>query len=556
MSQLGNDHRTSQRTDQRTDQREDVTGARRHIGVATMEATVAHPSAMGSVLGAPTSHLDISGHLVYSAHPTPTDSLPIAAARDAMQTLALLDAVTTGRVLIIEPFTDSLIRTMRQMGFTGECVSWVRTPRDSADGWSSDSLTPLEQSDQVFVGDWLDAEPIADGPLVAPNRDALANPEGRFQLIVALELTRLLPLARHAAFLQYLTTLLAPLGFLVVGGPADSTAHDELATTLTYEGLALTADARRLNTDWDWRLTRWQLRSGRATRRTGSLEAITYAQIATKPRVQDAVVSAYREVFGGDEWSEWMFCPVCNRQYSRREYANLIPPDRCVCGAHAPLALFHSVEDVLLQAKSDLADAQRSRLYARWGQESARLDAFIWGYLTDPHELAQTLLPRQGVSEQVKFRQSLAAYCAGVGVTDPTSPIYHQAFIGALEKTRNFGVVRAMFTRVCQFAIDQHAPIMVTATIPSVNAFPLLLGIGMEVIYTYPAPAEMAIDPEAPDVHNSKAAENAVLRYSHLDEQGVILAGTAWSILSAITRASDRGLEVLVARTLRQMRTA
>src|SRR5579863_9132382 len=87
MSQLGNDYRASQQTDQQ----EDTFGARRRLGVATMEAPERATGAASGVLGAPTSHLDIAGHVIYSAHPAPTDSLPIAAARDAMQALALLD---------------------------------------------------------------------------------------------------------------------------------------------------------------------------------------------------------------------------------------------------------------------------------------------------------------------------------------------------------------------------------------------------------------------------------------------------------------------------------
>jgi len=539
---------------QPTNHREEMTGARARTATATLEAPIAPTGAAGGMRGITTSRLDISGHLVYSAHPAPTDSLPIAAARDAMQALALLDATTTGRVLVVEPFSDSLMRTMRQTGFTGECVTWARTPRDGATGEDARWSALLAQSDQVFVGDWFDYQPDGDDPHTAPHRDALPNPDGRFQLIVALELTRLLPAERHIAFLQYLTTLLAPLGFLIVGEPAD-VAQDQLAAALTYEGMAQTADARRLNADWDWRITRWQLRSGRATRRTGSLEPITYAEIATQPRTQDAVVSAYREVFGGDEWSEWMFCPVCSRQYSRHEYESLNSPV-CVCDAHALLEVYHTTDDVLLQARHDLADPAHSRLYARWGHESARLDAFIWGYVTDPRGLAESLLPRQGAMEQDRFQRSLAGYLNRVGVTDDAPPIYHQAFIGALEQTRNFGVVRAMFTRVSQFAIDQHAPVMVTATIPSVNAFALLRGIGMEVIYTYPTEAELGPDAQAPLTPKPTQQEKSMLLSSRLDEQGVILAGKSWSILSAITSASDRGLEVLVARTLRQMRSA
>ncbi len=516
---------------------------------ATLEPS---PATVSGVQGLPTTHLDIAGHRIYSALPTPTDSLPLAAAREARQALALIDATTTGRMLIVEPFTDSLLVAMRQQGYTGECVSWARTPRRPEESWRG----ALDLSDQVYIGDWLDHQPRSPAPLNGPKQSSAPAPAGRFQLIVALELTRLLPPERLPGFLQWLASLLAPLGFLIVGEPAEVATDEPLPLALASVGLAQTADARQFTADWSWRLTRWQLRSGAGSHREGVLQPITYAEMQANPLTRNAVVTAYREVFGGDEWGEWMYCPVCARQYSKRDYETLSPPNQCVCDARARLEVYHTQEDVVLQARGDLANARTSRLYARWGQDQASLDAFIWGYLAQPAELAQSLLPRQGDAEQQRFQHSLAEYLAGAGITDPTPPIYHQAYIGAIEQSRNFGLVRAMFTRVCQFAIDQHAPVMVTATIPSVNAFALLRGIGMEVIYTYPSPTESAPDASPPPMPKPAQQEKSLLLSSRLDEQVVILAGKSWSILSAISRASDRGLEVLVARTLRQMRSA
>lgn len=246
-----------------------------------------------------------------------------------------------------------------------------------------------------------------------------------------------------------------------------------------------------------------------------------------------------------------MWCVVCARQYSRREYEELVPPDRCVCGAEHSLETFHTPERVLAELRRDLAEDERSRLYVCLGQ-TQEIEAFIWGYVATARQIAEILLPWQEESEREQLTKGLLECLARLGVTTPESAlIYHQACIGTIKQVRSFSLPRALFARMCQFALDQGVQLAVTATIPSVNAYALLRGIGMDVVYSYTPvsqaargrlalPARQAIDIPVP--------------YSRLDESGVVLAGSVHDVLTILTGGSDRALAKAVGVFLRQQR--
>ncbi|HLZ21749.1 MAG TPA: hypothetical protein VKQ30_06475 [Ktedonobacterales bacterium] len=527
-------------------------------------------------------------------------TLADAVARECLQTLDLLQATMSGRVLLVEPFAETAGRLLREGGFQGQRVALLspishtgplghrpaRGQITSLEALADQTVAPHEQPmtarrniaagfDRAVVNDWLSA--------VHEQRFPEIPQDQRFQVIVIQQLSRMFSPDDWLAALHWLKNLLVPEGFLIIGEPSSWIDQRALEAELHTAGFLLAADTRRIETDWSWRILRWQHRPGDFGRLPGTLVRVRRSDLDTRHGLRQAVVASYREVFGGDEWGEWMWCSVCPRQYSRREYEELDPADQCVCGAERSLEVMHPPEHVLAEVRRDLADSDRSRLYVCIGQ-SREVEAFIWGYITTARRIAEILLPRQGEDERQLFIQRLLDRLARLGVANPESaPIYHQAYIGSVKQVRSFSLPRALFARMCQFALDQDVRLAVTATIPSVNAYALLRGIGMDVVYTYPPlspesrlrdrqaergfeiteappnvpapaisqPSEAATTPH--DGHDSDDGD-VVMPYSRLDESGVIVAGSVHDVLSLLMSKSDRGLAKAVGVFLRQQR--
>ena len=93
-----------------------------------------------------------------------------------------------------------------------------------------------------------------------------------------------------------------------------------------------------------------------------------------------------------------------------------------------------------------------------------------------------------------------------------------------LETVRNLSLVRWLFARMCQFALDRGTEYVVAATIPTVNSCKLLRSIGMEVVYTYPP-----TDADVPVVLPIHAARGYLSRFV----AGRRCFGRLWTIVGS-----------------------
>jgi hypothetical protein len=185
------------------------------------------------------------------------------------------------------------------------------------------------------------------------------------------------------------------------------------------------------------------------------------------------------------------------------------------------------------------------------------VDAFVWGSLRTAKQIACDLLPHQGMFEQKRLQRILARQLEQLGMTDPSALIYHQEFIGALEAVRNLSLVRSLFARMCQFALDHRIEYVVTATIPTVNAYTLLRSIGMEVVYSYPlleASAQIVPIEQREEIMLGNGMTTSLR--SALDEAGVILGGSVHTLLKQLSLQSDRTLFSQILRYMKQEKTA
>jgi hypothetical protein len=471
------------------------------------------------------------------------ESLSDAVVHEVLQILQMSDLLRPKdlpRVLIVEPLSSSVGDKLKAAGFAGEL--WALCSPTSPFFFQRQRGSAY---DHVVMADWLSA--------ARDNGQCSSLEEiGQFDIVVMLEVARAVPHEQVAAMLRWSAgRLLRPYGYLVSAEPWEAPSQVELETKLLHSELILAADERKIETDWSWSLTRWQMRPGASSQLGGRLSLVTMKDVERDSTVRDTLFSCYLEAFGDGEWGEWMYCVSCERRYSRSEYAALSVQDQCVCGAPRPLVAYHTLEFVLADMRHDLATPENSHLYVRLGAAN-QVDAYIWGSLSTAEEIAFDLLPRQGSIEQRKLRRILAHQLEKFGISDPSALIYHQESIGVLEAVRNLSLVRALFTRMCQFALDRGSEYVVAATIPTVNSYKLLRSIGMEVIYTYPS-TENTIPVLPIELREEifQGRGRSMLLRSALDDSGVILGGSVRSLLKNMSYQSDR---TLVAQTLRYMK--
>lgn len=445
-------------------------------------------------------------------------SLLDAALQDVLQICALLGLGDTARILVLEPFSAAFACRLRAAGFTGECWALVQ------------HISPALQSctepayDRVIEADWPAAVGIRERHSPQVDMD-------QFDVVVCLELSRIFAQERVLNALEWVSsTLLSSYGYLLSGEPLAFSPLCAMEQRLLQSGLLLVADERVIEADWTWGVTRWQFRPGDSSRLTGQIHAVTHADLDQYPELRPSIVSCYQEAFGGDEWHEWMRCPECYRYYSSSEYDALRPAAHCVCGTSRPLEPYHKPQAILAELYEDLADSANSRLYVRTGSEDS-VDAFIWGSLITAEQAASQLFLHYGADEQKRLQWALTDLLHRQGMYDPSARIFYMAYLGAREQFRSLSLVRSLFTRLCQFAVDRGVEVVIGATIPSVNTYTLLCGIGMEPVYSYPKPPSRT-------------------QNSRLDETGVIIAGTARSMLSKVS-CSERRLALHIGRSIK-----
>jgi hypothetical protein len=447
-------------------------------------------------------------------------SLSDAVVHEILEISGVLRPKDLPRVLIVEPFSSAVGDKLKAAGFTGEL--WALCSPTSSFFFQGQGGCAY---DHVVMADWLSA--------AHDNRQRSSLGEiDQFDIVVMLEVARVAPHDQIAAMLRWSAgTLLAPYGYLVSAEPWEALSQTDLETKLLHSELLLAADERKIETDWSWRLSRWQLRPGDSSRLTGQISEITRTDLERNASVRQTLVGCYQEVFGGDEWGEWMRCPHCYRHYSFAEYEKLTPRGQCICGTDQSLDLYHAPESVLGELQLGLRDRVRSRLYVRGGPADDIL-AFIWGTLVTAEQIARDLVQYHGGVEQFRLRSALGALLEAQGNYDPSALILHICYLGAVKEARSLSLVRSLFSRMCQFAVDSRVDVVAVATIPTVNTYTLLRGIGMDIVYPYPS-----LPPQK--------------RTSRLDESGVVLGGAARSLLAQVA-CSETRLALHIGRSTRR----
>ncbi len=457
-------------------------------------------------------------------------------AKAACQALALSGGPATGRVLLLGAETPSISRCLRVEGFTGERWTLLRRNRALAN--------VLDGSfERAVISDWLDEidtwmESVAHDEEYVPG-ERLAD-AGQFDAIIAHDLARSVPSELLEPALAWLATFVSPQGYLITCEPMPRLGLEHLEDTLLRAGLLLAADDLTIDGVWQHTVSVFQRRRGDESRLSGVLRRITGAQVRGSKPLQQALSTAYREIFGGDEWREWVRCtrPGCGKHYSRRE-AEALPEERCLCGWPHALEPYYTADSIHAKLRAELADDSSSRCYVRMG-EANDVTAFIWGYITSAEDVTETLAPVGDALAFGRLHGEILALIEAAGGTGQAPDIYYQSEIGSLEAVRSLSLARALFYRVCRFAYDSGVYVMVTRTTRQSSAFPLLAGIGMKTLYDY-----------ATASYSSDATDMPVDSSHSTDDQRIVLGGDVRQILHMICTESDRRIALRVARYLR-----
>lgn len=477
-----------------------------------------------------------------------------------------------GRILVVEPRSAHVARSLRVAGFPGEIVALASIPIGEryglADGYA-----------KIIVDDWtanvapqsrarvLSGAPITAPDTAAPARDSAAVDEafGEFQSIIVTDLTRYLAPEYAPAALRWLAGRLTVQGCLALADPALTLEPERIAELVSEAGLTLATDARIIEGDWPRTLTLWRRRSPSDVAKGGIAQRLTWEGLAISERLQELVVSAYQEVFGGAEWGEWARCtrPGAHHAYSRAAVAALNPPNQCVCGWPEPLVMYHPAEDVLARLYRDLTPADTSAAYFRFasapensgeGVETtdsverdgiSAVEGFSWGYLTNTYRLARNLRPEDEHTGPTRdhLQRQLLDLLATLGARDNPSAIYYHSELGVREGMRSLSLTRVLFERGLRFAAERGARAVVLRTSKRSPVYRLLTGLGMRPIYWY------APEGDADAAFAREAAPDAA-PISRPDDR-LLLAGDSQTLLDIFATISDTRLAVRIVRGLR-----
>lgn len=480
-------------------------------------------------------------HTLPAGQGTGAESRWSALARRSAQMLALHSAGGAGKVLIFEPRSPACGQALRQAGIAGERHAVLRRPLPS--------MRALAQGyDHLRVWDWSDClhveEPSRnDGAAQSqpPTRPAL----GPFELIVVSDAIRLVHRDHLAELLICLSAFLAPRGFLIVNEPAtDGTGGlvDDLQRELAGAGLLREADDLRAEDTWPRIIATFQQRPSDEVKHTGILRRATSGDLQRHAALRQGLIATYRDVFGGDEWREWVRCtrPGCGRHYSQQDVRALTPPDRCACGWHEPLVPFHTAASVLAKVRQELADDDMSCCYLRVSREE-RVEAFGWGYISSVEHLLPALAPAGQRAAHDALRMSFDVWLARMGMTAEHAPVYYHSELGVLEHARSLSLGCELFRRGLQFAYDRGVQAVMLRSSLLTNASPICFGLGMQVLYRYDRPREACLDRR--DIYPTMAVPT--------DDNRVILGGDVRQLLEVFARESDRRLALRVGHRLR-----
>lgn len=192
----------------------------------------------------------------------------------------------TSRVLVVEPRSTYIARSLRGAGFAGELIALASVHIGERYGVAGGYT-------RVIVDDWImrassHALNGARTPFAASESNFLDTALGMFQSIVITDLTRYLPADGVPDAIRWLTERLAVQGCLALADPAlaSSLNPDRLAETLSDTGLALASEARVIEGDWPRTLTLWRRRLSEVSDRLHGAEEplLHYAALVRSTR--------------------------------------------------------------------------------------------------------------------------------------------------------------------------------------------------------------------------------------------------------------------------------
>jgi hypothetical protein len=465
------------------------------------------------------------------------------------------------RILVVEPRTRSIGMALRAAGVPGETIALIRTPLPR-------ELGIAQGYDRCVTYDWLSLMDETTTPASTPASTPApgAATDAMFDAVIVSDLTRILSPDRLAEALTLIAAHINPLGYLILAEPAHVIDSVQLTRDLIASGLELMMDPETVADDWPRIVMTWRRRTPSEAMRSGVAHRIDWKRLAHDRVLQGQLAAAYQEVFGGEEWCEWVKCvrPGCERQYSHEQTLALQPPNRCVCGWHEPLVPFHPPEVVLASVYQDLIPSDSSCAYFRFDDaettdEGLMVGGFAWGYLTDPYRLARTLIPVAPRDPDAIARTQLAHTFTSLlrqeHRRDNPAVIYYHSILGVLKQTRSLSLTRYLFERGLHFARERGAKVVILRTSVRSQVFPLLTGLGMRPVYWYAGDQQ----PERwQEIRTPKAL--AQLEHGELGrpfpvDERVVLSGQISALLGIFSTHSDFRLAGRIARGLRAARS-
>lgn len=479
-------------------------------------------------------------------------------APSARQAVAEASAVVP-RVLILEPRSDALCRVLRGGGFAGEL--WALLRRSITD---IPTATQLRSGyDRIACWDW--SESITRLNHTTDSGATLSKAPanlGVFSAVVVSDASRLVPADQLSLLLASLGSLVQERGYLFVSEPYPDVDTSQMEQQLLHSGMVLASDPENIGDDWPRTLATFQKRGDEEAHLIGALQRVDWPAVESNVSRQEHIVATYREVFGGDEWHEWVRCtrPGANHHYSQREAALLSPPDRCLCGWSRPLQPFHTYDTVLEKLHHEIACQSTSCCYMRINSEDA-VEGFTWGYLAEVDDVAHMLAGDHGGRACDELRRHIGALVSDVDGnplhTAESSPrrtrIFYHSELGVRNSARSLSLARGLFHRAFQFGYDQGASVVVLRTSINSPAYDISMGLEMRTLYRYAEATGTSVGsqhdhdgPQQPSTTQHNRHRKAQRELSSILEQQpdtrVVVGGDLKRMLRHLGGESDRRL--------------
>jgi hypothetical protein len=225
-----------------------------------------------------------------------------------------------------------------------------------------------------------------------------------------------------------------------------------------------------------------------------SIDPYSLEELQAKQLLLNNLTQAYRLIFGGQPWNEWMNCSNCGRVYGRPDYLKDIHKTDPCCPEQT-LIEFHPTEKVKQMLTSDLSVPDSvSFLFIAQKKEQEHdngsgIIGFIWGYGASLDVVLNKVVSDMPTKYGVQLQDSMLTEMPGtikekLALESFSSNVSYIAEIGISEGERD-GIVLAQLMKSVAESQRSANPTYLFWTQKSARIYPIAGMLDGKTIYSF-----------------------------------------------------------------------